>query len=616
MNLQITSGIKLLPGLFQERCDLARAYVTKLGDDDLLQNFELEAGTRKFLHFHSDACFQKGHWGWESPTSQVRGQFLGCWMMAAARFVGLTGDPAVKRKLDTVIGRLGVCQQRNGGEWLGSFPEKYLKWLAEGSPPWAPHYVIHKTLLGLREAYEQTGNETALELSKKFVGWLHRWFGGLDPGTREQVLDVETGGMVEELASLYGITKDPKHLELARLYGREKFYAELLRGEDALTNRHANTSIAEALGAARMHEVTGEKRWRDIAEAYWKCAVTDRGTFCTGGQNSGEIWCPPFEFAARLGDKNQEHCTVYHMIRLADYLFRWTGDSSYLDYIERNLYNGILASQNPATGMVLYYLPLAAGSRKYWGHPTRDFWCCHGTLVQAHSYYPSLVYYESEDGVQIAQYIPSRLEQTRDGSKIAITQDWDITKGGCAVDNATVAGDRHRPCAWSVKITIQCDKPSEWTLSLRVPAWISSQAILKENGTDTPVRPNGRGFFEMRRVWDQAEFTVVFPKQISLSRIPDEPGTVAFLEGPVVLAGLTDEERRIRLDPANPSAFLVPENERHWGEWKNTFRLKGQERGLRFKPLYEIVDEPYTIYFPTAGGASPADGDADRPISH
>ena len=104
--------------------------------------------------------------------------------------------------------------------------------------------------------------------------------------------------------------------------------------------------------------------------------------------------------------------------------------------------------------------------------------------------------------------------------------------------------------------------------------------------------------------------------QISLSRIPDEPGTVAFLEGPVVLAGLTDEERRIRLDPANPSAFLVPENERHWGEWKNTFRLKGQERGLRFKPLYEIVDEPYTIYFPTAGGASPADGDADRPISH
>jgi len=113
-----------------------------------------------------------------------------------------------------------------------------------------------------------------------------------------------------------------------------------------------------------MYDVTGEQRWRDITEAYWKCAVTDRGTFCTGGQNSGEIWCPPHEFAARLGDKTQEHCTVYNMIRLADYLFRWTGESSYADYIEKNFYNGILAAQNGTTGMVAYYLPLAPVRRK------------------------------------------------------------------------------------------------------------------------------------------------------------------------------------------------------------------------------------------------------------
>lgn len=393
---RITSGIKLLPGLFQERFDLARAYVTNLQEDDLLQNFELEAGLRKWYHFHSDASFQKGHWGWESPTSQVRGQFLGCWMMAAARFGQLAEDPILKIKLGRVIERLAQCQKRNGDGWLGSFPEKYMRWLAEGTPPWVPLYVIHKTLLGLRESYEQSGNATALELAKPFVEWLCRWFSAIDPATREQVLDVEHGGILEELASLYEITKDPKHLALARLFSRESFNDALLRGDDPLTNRHANTTIAQILGTARMYEVTGEKRWRDITEAYWKCAVTDRGAFCTGGQNSGEIWCPPHEFAARLGDTNQEHCTVYHMIRLADYLFRWTGNSTYLDYIERNLYNGILAAQNPVTGMVAYYLPLAAGSRKNWGHPTRDFWCCHGTLVQAHSYYPSLVYYESE----------------------------------------------------------------------------------------------------------------------------------------------------------------------------------------------------------------------------
>jgi hypothetical protein len=604
----ISTGVHLLPGLFQQRAELAQTYVASLSNDGLLQNFELEAGTRKFLLFHDNASFQNGHWGWESPTSEVRGQFLGCWMMAAARFARQTDDPALRHKLNLIIERLTLCQQRNGGEWLGSFPEKYMRWLAEGTPSWAPHYVIHKTLLGLREAYLFSGNETALELAKNFVAWLRRWFGSLDQATREQVLDVETGGMLEEMALLYEITRDPAHLELARLYSRERFWGEFLRGEDPLTNRHANTTIAEVRGAAAMYDVTGEQRWRDITEAYWKCAVTDRGTFCTGGQNSGEIWCPPHEFAARLGDKTQEHCTVYNMIRLADYLFRWTGESSYADYIEKNFYNGILAAQNGTTGMVAYYLPLAPGSKKKWGHPTRDFWCCHGSLVQAHSYIPSLIYHASEKGVAVAQYIPSRLEHSLNGSRIEITQDWDITRGGCAVDNASVAGLRHRPTAWLIKITVQCDRPSEWTLSLRIPSWIAAQAALRENGVETPIKPNAQGFFELRRVWNQAEFTLVLPRTITLSPIPDEPETAAFLEGPVVLAALTDEERRITIDPARPGAFLVPDNERQWGQWSDTFRLKGQPRGLRFRPLYDITDEVYAVYFPTLTCTS-ANGD-------
>jgi len=596
---QISTGIQLLPGLFQRRSDLARAYTASLSDDGLVQNFELEAGVRKWAVFPDDASFQKWHWGWESPTSEVRGQFLGCWMMAAARFGRLTDDPLLKHKLASVVQRLAVCQKRNGGEWLGSFPEKYMGWLAQGTPPWVPHYVIHKTLLGLRETYLATGDATALELAKHFASWLHRWFGSLDQANREQILDVETGGMLEELARLHEITKDPQHLELARLYSRERFWDELLRGEDALTNRHANTTLAEIHGAAAMYEVTGERRWRDITEAYWKCAVTDRGAFCTGGQNSGEIWCPPYEFAARLGSKTQEHCTVYNMIRLADYLFRWTGESGYADYIEKNLYNGILAAQNGTTGMVAYYLPLAAGLKKKWGHPTRDFWCCHGSLVQAHSYYPSLIYYETGKGVALTQYIPSRLDYSLSGSKINIAQDWDLTKGGSGVDNATVAGPRHRPQAWLMKVAVTCDPPCEWTLSLRIPSWISGPAILQENGKDSPMQPNAQGFFEIRRVWDQAEFTLVFPRTISLSPIPDEPGTVAFLEGPIVLAAVTEEERRIQIDPANPASYLVPDNERQWGEWMNTFRLKGQPRGLRFLPLYDITDEAYAVYFPT-----------------
>jgi len=52
----------------------------------------------------------------------------------------------------------------------------------------------------------------------------------------------------------------------------------------------------------------------------------------------------------------------------------------------------------------------------------------------------------------------------------------------------------------------------------------------------------------------------------------------------------------------------VPDNERQWGQWSDTFRLKGQPRGLRFRPLYDITDEVYAVYFPTLTCTS-ANGD-------
>ena len=605
MNIQtIENGVRLRPGLFQRRRDLARSYLVSLTDDGLLQNFELEAGLRKAMLFHDEDSYHPWHWGWESPTSEVRGQFLGCWLMAAARFGGASADPYVLQKLSSVIDRLEVCQNRNGGRWLGSFPEKYMRWLQEGTSPWVPHYVIHKTLMGLRETFLFTGNEKALELSRRFVSWLQDWYGPLEQSTRETILDVETGGMLEELALLFKITRAPEHLELARLYSRERFWNELLSGRDVLTNRHANTTVAEILGAAAMYEVTGESRWKDITEAYWKCAVIDRGTFCTGGQNSGEIWCPPHEFASRLGDRTQEHCTVYNMIRLAEYLFRWTGNSVYGDYIEKNLYNGILAAQNERTGMVAYYLPLGPGLKKKWGSPTTDFWCCHGSLVQAHSYLPTLIYQESESGIIVSQYVPSQLEYSYQGTPIKITQGWSWVQGGSCIDNATVAGDLHRSSAWSMRFKIECAQPIRWTLSLRIPSWISASAILQRGRDETPIQADESGFFQIDQVWSADEFTLVLPRKITLSRIPDEPDTVAFLEGPIVLAGLTEEERRIEMDKSSPEKFLVPENERTWGNWNDSFRLKGQTRGLHFKPLYEITDEAYAVYFPVCEAAT------------
>jgi DUF1680 family protein len=424
----------------------------------------------------------------------------------------------------------------------------------------------------------------------------------------DAILDNETGGMMEAWADLFALTRKGEHLELMRRYERRRLFEPLLAGEDVLTNRHANTTIPEAHGAARACEVTGEKRYRDIAEAYWRLAVTERGGFCTGGQTSGEVWNPPHALAARLGGTTQEHCTVYNMIRLADYLYRWSGAPAYADYSERNLYNGILAQQHPDTGQIAYFLPLEPGARKTWGSATEAFWCCHGSLVQAHSAHQAAIYHEDANGLAITQFIPSRAQFEREGVPVEVEQTIDPQNGSAAITSAvqnqrtclTPARPWVRPGSVAIDLAVRCKQPLAFALSVRLPEWLAGPAAISVNGT--PVRSAGKapGFQRIRRTWRDDRIRIVFPKALTACPLPDAPSNVAFLDGPVVLAGLCDGDRTLHGDPARPDTLLAPDNEREWGLWKPGYRTRTADPGIRFIPLHDVRDERYTVYFPIA----------------
>ncbi|HUT18939.1 MAG TPA: hypothetical protein VM366_07250, partial [Anaerolineae bacterium] len=98
---------------------------------------------------------------------------------------------------------------------------------------------------------------------------------------------------------------------------------------------------------------------------------------------------------------------------------------------------------------------------------------------------------------------------------------------------------------------------------------------------------------------------VELPKALTTCPLPDEPDTVAFMDGPVVLAGLCDEERTLYGDVDEPASLLAPENEREWGTWLGGYRALGQPRGLRFIPLYEVIDQRYAVYFPVRAPRNP-----------
>ena len=590
---------RLLPGPFEERYQLNRQYLLSLKTENLLHNHYMEAGLWNPRHRVTGI-----HWGWESPTCEIRGTFLGHWLSAAARIYAWHGDVELKGRADYIVGEVARCQRENGGEWAGPIPPTYLDWLARGKSVWAPQYVLHKNLMGLYEMHVYAGNAQALEIVDRWADWFHRWTGQFSRRQLDDMLDVETGGMLEVWSDLYGLTGEAKYLDLLKRYDRPRLFDRLLAGEDPLTNMHANTTIAEALGAARAWEVTGDPRWRAIAEAYWRCAVTDRGYFCTGGQTCGEIWTPPFEQASHLSEKNQEHCTVYQMMRLADYLLRWTSDPVYADYWERNLYNGILAQQCPPApeyeeslsmferpdlprGMVAYFLPLHAGGHKRWGRPTEDFWCCHGTLVQAHSRHAFGVHYEDAEGLVLCQYIPTTLDWT-----------WQDTAVSVTLQDDPQAAEVHRPGSQAYDITIDCAREVEFTLKIRLPWWLSDAPSITVNGEPLAVTQDPTSFYGIRRTWHNDRLHVVLPKQLAACPLPDRPGTVAFMDGPQVLAGLVEEGRLLYGDSAHPETILAPDNEREWSFWRAGYHTCGQEADFRLLPLCQITDERYTVYFP------------------
>jgi len=592
--------VKLLDSEFKRRQELNRNYLTSLTNQNLLQNFYLEAGlwnpTFRQTGMGGASRGDDIHWGWESPTCQLRGHFLGHWLSAAAFLAASTGDAELKAKADRIVSELARVQRQNGGEWVGSIPEKYLFWIAQGKRVWAPHYTVHKTFMGLIDMYKLTGNREALEVAQNFAKWFHNWTKNFTREQMDDILDVETGGMLEVWADLYAITNAPMYTDLIDRYRRPRLFNPLLEGADPLTNRHANTTIPEAHGAARVYEVTGDRRWFDITQAYWKSAVTDRGFFCTGGQTSGEIWTPPRELAARLGEKTQEHCTVYNMIRLADFLFRWTGGIEYADYIERNIYNGILAQQHPRTGMIAYFLPLQAGARKIWGSPTNDFWCCHGTLVQAQSRHDRYVYYTDREGLVVAQYIPSEVIWEQSGTQVKLSQQFDEETGGYR--SLSVRDPVRRPNRWVIDLALEADKPVEFTLKLRLPWWLAGEAELLIDQKKVKIESKPSSFVALKRSWKKERIRLVLPKALTVSPLPDMPNKVAFMDGPVVLAGLCSEERTLYGNKEKPESILVPDNEREWSVWLPGYRTVNQDVALRFVPLNEITEETYTVYFP------------------
>ena len=591
--------VRMFPGLFRNRMKLNEDYLMELDSVCLLQNFYLEAGIQlPGQQSVPDPSSARLHWGWEAPSCQLRGHFLGHWLSAAAMLCANEERPQLKAKLEWIVDELARCQALNGGEWVGSIPEKYFDMMKPGRYIWSPQYTMHKTILGLKDVYDLLGYKTAIDILDRLADWYLRWIGSIQDSYPDAVFNGEQAGMLEVWCDLFSLTGSEKYRKLIDTYENNPLFRQLDLNNDALSDEHANASIPLSHGAGRMFEITGNDQWKRRMEAFWQTAVTERGMFSTTGSNAGEFWIPLKSHSRFLCSTDQEFCTVYNMVRTAEYLYRWTGETKYADYIERALYNGFLAQQNPQTGMPTYFLPMVPGSRKTWGSRTHDFWCCFGTMVQAQALYPNLIWYTDGESVTVSQYIPSSVSMKISAGTVNVSQAVHMKN----YDHQVLFDERGggRVSRWSQQIKVVADADKEWKLKLRVPSWCAGAPVVVLNGIPLEKAVIRDSYIEISRIWKKDVLDLFFPSEVRCEPLPDDPSIFSLTDGPIVLAGQTDGNRPVAGDLSNPSSFLIPETQHTYGTFtwqQNTYRTRNQPVNFRLIPLYDIQDEPYTVYF-------------------
>jgi len=575
--------VRLGEGLCKVAMEADRRYLHSLPPDRLLHTFRINAGI-------PSSAQPLG--GWEAPDCELRGHYAGGhYLSAAALMYASSGDEDLKNKANAVVAELAKCQAALKSGYLSAFPIEFFDRLRNREKVWAPFYTIHKIMAGNLDMYVHCGNEQALNVAKKMADWVAGYTDPLSYDHMQRVLGTEFGGMSEVLCNLYAVTGQEQYLEVAHRFDKRLFLDPLAEHRDELKGLHVNTHIPQVTAAARYYELTGERRYRDIAEYFWDEVVGER-SYCTGGTSNHESWnTDPGKLSTELSTNTTECCCAYNMMKLTRHLFGWSPDARLMDYYERTLFNHRLGTINPEDGTMMYYLPLASGYWKTFGKPFDSLWCCTGTGSEEYAKLTDTIYFHDDDSLYVNLYIDSQLEWPEKG--LSVKQETGF------------------PQAQGTTITVSAKNPVQLGVNLRIPYWVQGGSV-RINGTTLPAFASPSSYLTLNRVWKHGDkIELNLPMGLHIHSMPDDESIQAVMYGPLVLAARFDPVSKemtygdyepkpgdqykapeIVADPSEPTAWVEPD-----AKQPLLFHGVGQSQPLTMVPLNEVIHERYAVYW-------------------
>jgi hypothetical protein len=444
----------------------------------------------------------------------------------------------------------------------------------------------------------------------KLTKWMAQLTMNLSDDQIQQMLISEQGGLNETFADVAAITGDKSYLALAHQFSDKRMLEPLLKGEDNLTGKHANTQIPKVIGYKRIADLEGLQDWDRAAKFFWDVVVGQRSV-SIGGNSMREHFNPTNDFSGLLAsEQGPESCNTYNMLRLTTMLYKTSADKAYMDYYERALYNHILSILNPVQGGFVYFTPMRSGHYRVYSQPQTSMWCCVGTGLENPARYGEMVYAHEGQDLLVNLFVPSTLT-------------W---------DDLTVSQENRFPQQPSTDLQFSMKKARKFSVKVRVPWWCDAMTVSVSSAAD---RQQGRqatavdaktanGYLVVSRKWQDGDrLHVDLPMHLTAMTTPDGKPQYSFLYGPIVLAAKTGTDRQDGMYaddsrgghiangpkiPASQMPAIIGTPDDILTHLKPVdgkalqFRLSGvtlpRFEGMVLEPFYRLYECRYQIYFP------------------
>jgi DUF1680 family protein len=364
---------------------------------------------------------------------------------------------------------------------------------------------------------------------------------------------VETG-----LVKLYRITKNQDYLKLAKfmLDARGNASTHELYGEysqDHLPVTKQTEAVGHAVRAVYMYAAMTDVAALQQDLNYYKAImnlwdnVVSKKMYLTGGigsKHKGEAFGDNYQLP-NLTAYN-ETCASIGNIYWNQRLFFLTGESKYYDIIERTLYNGLISGISANGKKFFYPNPLESDGKYKFNHGvscTRSPWfdcsCCPTNLIRFIPSIPGLIYAKQKDSIYVNLFVSGKADIQLNNKHIELEQ------------------KTYYPWNGKVKLAVNPEKKSSFTLKIRIPGWAKNEVIPSdlytyENKPKSKLKllVNNqlfeakivKGYMEINRNWDKGDVVDVdIPMQVrqvvANNKVEADKDKVAFEYGPIVYCG-------------------------------------------------------------------------------